>query len=81
MWSKECELLKKLSDAELESLTKLCRCGSCDGIPLAHTEKLHALGLAFDGQDPGYPVVDALDVHVDVLARLALGHESLVNVT
>ena len=46
MWSKECELLKKLTDAELESLTKLCRCGSCDGIPMEHTAKLHELGLA-----------------------------------
>ena len=25
--------------------------------------------LAFAGHDPGYPVVDALDVHVAVLAR------------
>ncbi|MEM7190274.1 MAG: aspartate/glutamate racemase family protein [Pseudomonadota bacterium] len=31
------------------------------------------LNLAFDGRDPGYPVIDALDVHVDVLARLACG--------
>jgi aspartate racemase len=32
------------------------------------------LGLAFDGSvDPGYPVIDALDVHVAVLADLALG--------
>jgi aspartate racemase len=30
------------------------------------------LGLAFDGVEPGYPVVDALDVHVAVLADLAL---------
>jgi aspartate racemase len=31
------------------------------------------LGLAFDGQNPGYRVIDALDVHVDVLARLSAG--------
>ncbi len=38
-----------------------------DAVVLAGTD----LNLAFDGQDPGYTVVDALDVHVDVLARLA----------
>ncbi|MEX0320432.1 MAG: aspartate/glutamate racemase family protein [Ruegeria sp.] len=38
-----------------------------DAIVLAGTD----LNLAFDGQSPGYTVVDALDVHVDVLARLA----------
>lgn len=31
------------------------------------------LNLAFDGQDAGYPVIDALDVHVDLLARIASG--------
>ena len=35
------------------------------------------LNLAFDGQDAGYPVIDALDVHVDVLARLATGAMTL----
>lgn len=30
------------------------------------------LNLAFDGQDTEYRVVDVLDVHVDVLARLAM---------
>jgi aspartate racemase len=30
------------------------------------------LNLAFDGQEPGYPVIDALDVHVAVLADLAM---------
>jgi aspartate racemase len=34
------------------------------------------LNLAFDGHDPGYPVTDALDVHV-VLARLAAGERTL----
>jgi len=37
------------------------------------------LNLAFDGQDPGYRVIDALDVHVDVLARLATGAASLAD--
>jgi aspartate racemase len=35
------------------------------------------LNLAFDGQDPGYPVIDALDVHVALLADLASGRRSL----
>jgi aspartate racemase len=35
------------------------------------------LGLAFDGQDPGYRVIDALDVHVALLADLASGSRSL----
>jgi aspartate racemase len=38
-----------------------------DAIVLAGTD----LNLAFEGQDPGYPVIDALDVHVAVLADLA----------
>ena len=38
------------------------------------------LNLAFDGQhDPGYPVIDALDVHVAVLADLASGATSIEN--
>lgn len=35
------------------------------------------LNLAFDGQDPGYRVIDALDVHVAVLADLACGTRTL----
>jgi aspartate racemase len=35
------------------------------------------LNLAFDGHDPGYPVIDALDVHVALLADLASGRRSL----
>lgn len=38
------------------------------------------LNLAFDGQDTGYRVIDALDVHVDILARLAIGQISLADV-
>lgn len=44
-----------------------------EAIVLAGTD----LNLAFDGQEPGYPVIDALDVHVDLLARLAAGETSL----
>lgn len=38
-----------------------------EAIVLAGTD----LNLAFDGADPGYPVIDALDVHVALLAELA----------
>jgi aspartate racemase len=45
-----------------------------EAIVLAGTD----LGLAFDGSvDPGYPVIDALDVHVDLLADLALDRATL----
>lgn len=35
------------------------------------------LGLAFDGYDPGFPVVDGLDVHVAYLVDLATGKATL----
>jgi aspartate racemase len=35
------------------------------------------LGLAFDGRDPGYPIIDALDIHVERLADLATGRAAL----
>lgn len=38
-----------------------------DAIVLAGTD----LNLAFEGHNPGYPVIDALDVHVGLLADLA----------
>lgn len=44
-----------------------------EAIVLAGTD----LGLAFDGPDPGYPVIDALDIHVELLADLASGRRSL----
>lgn len=47
-----------------------------EAIVLAGTD----LNLAFDGQDPGYPVYDALDVHVAVLADLATGRRRLEDV-
>ena len=40
-----------------------------DAVVLGGTD----LGLAFDGHRPAYRVVDALDVHVGVLARVAAG--------
>jgi aspartate racemase len=47
-----------------------------DAIVLAGTD----LNLAFDGRDPGYPVIDALDVHVALLAELASGQRGLSGV-
>ena len=45
-----------------------------EAIVLAGTD----LGLVFDGSvDPGYPLIDALDVHVAVLADLALDRRTL----
>jgi len=45
-----------------------------EAIILAGTD----LNLAFDGRhDPGYPVIDALDVHVAVLADLASGVKTI----
>lgn len=44
-----------------------------DAIVLAGTD----LNLAFDGQNPDYHVIDALDVHVDLLSRLATGQTVL----
>jgi aspartate racemase len=38
-----------------------------EAIVLAGTD----LNLAFDGQNPGFEVIDALDVHVELLAQLA----------
>jgi aspartate/glutamate racemase len=49
---------------------------NADAIVLAGTD----LNLAFGGQTTDYPVIDALDVHVDVLARLAIGQISLQDV-
>lgn len=44
-----------------------------EAIVLAGTD----LNLVFDGQDPGYRVIDALDVHVALLADLASGARGL----
>ena len=44
-----------------------------EAVVLAGTD----LGLAFDGQKTSYRVIDALDVHVAVLADLASGSRSL----
>ena len=44
-----------------------------DAVVLAGTD----LGLAFAGHDPGYPVVDALEVHAAVLAEIAMDRATL----
>lgn len=56
----------------IEAGQKLIARGA-DAVVLAGTD----LNLVFDGRDPGYRVVDALDAHVDVLARLATGQMTL----
>jgi aspartate racemase len=59
------------TDAQREAFLDAGRRMMAEGaeaVVLAGTD----LNLAFDRQDPGYPVIDALDVHVDVLAGLAL---------
>ncbi len=54
----------------LEAGRRMVKVRGAEAIVLAGTD----LGLAFDGSvDPGYRVIDALDVHVAVLADLALG--------
>ncbi len=47
-----------------------------EGIALAGTDLL----LAFDGRDPGFPVIDALEVHAELLADLATGRKTLADV-
>ena len=44
-----------------------------DAVVLAGTD----LNLAFDGRDVGYPVIDALDIHIDLLVQLATGKADL----
>ncbi|RAH98447.1 aspartate/glutamate racemase family protein [Acuticoccus sediminis] len=60
----------------IDAGARMVRDLGAEAIVLAGTD----LNLAFDGQEPGYPVIDALDVHVDVLARLATGRLALEDV-
>lgn len=53
----------------IEAGARMVRDHGAQAIVLAGTD----LNLAFDGQDPGYRVIDALDIHVDLLARLVTG--------
>lgn len=52
---------------------RMVRDHGAEAIVLAGTD----LNLAFDGHDPGFRVIDALDVHVALLAELASGRCSL----
>lgn len=47
-----------------------------EAVALAGTDLL----LAFDGRDPGFPVIDALEVHAGLLADLATGQRQLAGV-
>jgi aspartate racemase len=58
----------------VEAGRRMIRDQGAEAVILAGTD----LNLAFTG-DPGYPVVDALDVHVAVLADLAIGAGSLAD--
>lgn len=55
---------------------RMARDLGAEAIVLAGTD----LGLAFDGHDPGYRVIDALDVHVALLADLASDRVTLADV-
>lgn len=56
----------------IEEGRKLVDAGA-QAVVLAGTD----LNLAFDGRDVGYEVIDALDIHVDVLVALATGRATL----
>jgi aspartate racemase len=57
----------------LEAGRKMIVDQGADAIVLAGTD----LNLAFNAHNPGYPVIDALDVHVAVLADLASGVKTI----
>ena len=46
-----------------------------EAVALAGTDLL----LAFDGRDPGFPVIDALEIHAALLADLATGRKTLAD--
>ncbi|WP_299611994.1 aspartate/glutamate racemase family protein [uncultured Tateyamaria sp.] len=59
----------------VEEGRKLIRDQGAQAIVLAGTD----LNLAFDGRDVGYEVIDALDIHVDVLVAMATGRATLTD--
>jgi len=63
-------------DMFIEAGRRLVTEAGAAAVVLAGTD----LGLAFDRGDPGYRVIDALDVHVDLLAKLATGGIALNSV-
>lgn len=60
----------------LDAGARLMRDNGAQAVVLAGTD----LNLAFGGQDVDFPVIDALDVHVALLARLAVGQVGLSEV-
>lgn len=66
-----CDAAKR--DYFLDAGRRLVEDEGAEAVVLAGTD----LNLAFDGRDVGYRVIDALDVHVDLLARLAAGEARL----
>jgi aspartate racemase len=67
------ECTESQRDAMFEAGRRMVAEQGADVIVLAGTD----LNLAFDGRDPGYRVIDALDVHVALLADLAAGRKAL----
>ncbi|EAQ46194.1 MAG: aspartate racemase [Roseobacter sp. MedPE-SW] len=67
----------QLRETFLDAGQRLVDTKGAQAIVLAGTD----LNLAFDGKDPGYRVVDALDVHVELLAQLAAGDTDLDEVS
>jgi aspartate racemase len=47
-----------------------------EAVALAGTDLL----LAFDGRDPGFPIIDALEVHAAMLADLATDRISIADI-
>ena len=60
----------------LDAGRRMVETEGAEAVVLAGTD----LNLAFEGQDPGYRVIDALDVHVSLLADLATGQQRLAEV-
>lgn len=67
----------ELRETFFEAGRRMVDTQGAEAIVLAGTD----LNLAFDGRDCGYRVIDALDLHVDVLARLATGAARLDSYT
>ena len=65
------EATDALRDLFVDAGARLVKDHGADAIVLAGTD----LGLVFDDLDPGYRVVDALDVHVAELAAIGAGHK------
>jgi aspartate racemase len=63
----------ELRDAMFDAGRRMVAEQGAEAIVLAGTD----LNLVFDGRDPGFRVIDALDVHVALLADLAAGRKEL----